>query len=66
MQADSDRSYPLSVPLRSVLGKMRMAESQAYAPLPVEALPWKTEKGVEGTGWKRVNMVTVGYRAIHT
>lgn len=56
------------MPLRSVLGKMRTAESQAYAstPLPVEAPPWKTEKGVEGTGWKRVKMVTVGYRAIHT
>lgn len=56
------------MPLRRVLGKMRVAESQAYVstPLPVEAPPWKTEKGVEGTGWKRVKMVTVWDRAIHT
>ena len=56
------------MPLRRVLGKMRVAESQAYVstPLPVEAPPWKTEKGVEGTGWKRVKMVTVWDSAIHT
>lgn len=72
-RSDSDRrsissKYPLSMSLRSILGKMRVAESHVYAstPLPMEVPPWKAEKRVSGTGWQREKMVTVGYGASHT